>query len=222
MLERSILTFVLVYFILLLDPVHYSTFLTFLLIAGLYENLYVYNKTYHRYGDESAYCILYSSLSIFLITIINTLNQTIIQQLYIILYYNSISDILQWISGKIAGFTALSETTNKTAEEYFFGLLFTSYVANYFLQESHLPFTNFFDNKWVIINLLGMFGVYLSSFVKTQSRIKRWSKILLSNGGINDRLDSWLLPSICYIFYNSLYLSYYNRLPYTLSLSLKV
>lgn len=126
------------------------------------------------------------------------------------------------MSGKIAGFTALSETTNKTAEEYFFGLLFTSYVANYFLPDSHLPYVDFFDSKWVAINLLGMFGVYLSSLVKSHSRIKRWSKALLSIGGINDRLDSWMLPSVCYIFYNSMYLSYYRRIPYTLSLSLKV
>lgn len=210
-MEHSVISFVLLYFTLLLHPIYYSSFLTLLSIAGLYEILYTYNKTFHRDNNESLYCILYSSLPIFLITILASLNHDVIQQLYFILYYNSVSSIIQWLTRKLTGFTFLFKINKMTAEGCVAGLLFTSYAADYLLSNSYLPQINFFEVRWIILNVLGMIGEFISSYVKYRLRVKYWSRVLLSLGGLNDRLSCWMIPSMSYIFYNSLYLVYYGR-----------
>jgi predicted CDP-diglyceride synthetase/phosphatidate cytidylyltransferase len=211
LMERSVISFVLLYFTLVLHPIHYSSFLILLSIAGLYEILYTYNKTYRRDNSESLHCILYSSLPIFLITILASLDHDVIQQLYFILYYNSVSSVIQWITRKLAGFTFLFKINKLTAEGCVAGLLFTSYTADYLLTNSYLPQTNFFEVRWIILNLLGMIGEIVSSYVKYHSRVKHWSRVLLSHGGLNDRLSCWMIPSMSYIFYNSIYLAYYGK-----------
>jgi phosphatidate cytidylyltransferase len=201
MFERSVISIILLDFIILMNPIYYSTFLHFILILGLYEILYVYNKTFYQYHYESSYCILYLVFPIFLLSTLSTFSQGTITQLFYILYYNSVSDIIQCFVGKIAGYTYPFRFTRKTSEGYAASLFFTSYVANYLLNISNLPYSNFFEPKWILINILGMYGGLISSLIKRSIRIKNWSQVLLSHGGINDRLDSWMIPSFCYIFY---------------------
>jgi len=118
-----------------------------------------------------------------------------IYMLFCILLHNSISDILQYIVGKLIGRTRLwSDTTNKTLEGYIAGLVGTPVVMHYIFPRIHFNTFLFF-----YLNVAGMTGGYINSCMKRELEIKDWSGIFGPHGGINDRLDSWVLASLSYL-----------------------
>ncbi len=109
---------------------------------------------------------------------------------FFMLLYNSISDIFQYLGGKILGRTKLFSFTEKTAEGYVCGLFLTPLV--FFLL--HLSNTPNHIAMCAFFNLCGMCGGLLSSLFKRKCNRKHWSMLLGPHGGVNDRLDCWMLP----------------------------
>ena len=99
-----------------------------------------------------------------------------------------ISDIFQEFSGKIFGKNKIGWISpNKTYEGYiggYIGMLIFYFIYNIFSK------TNFFHIN--IIYLLGISGDLFYSFIKRMIGIKDYSELLLSHGGVLDRLDSFI------------------------------
>lgn len=106
-----------------------------------------------------------------------------------IIIYNSVSDVIQYVFGKLFGTEPLFDFTSKTMEGYVSGIFITYYIFNY-----NFDFPSFF----VFYNMLGMIGGMISSIMKRKQNIKHWSNLLGPHGGINDRLDSVVLPLIVF------------------------
>jgi phosphatidate cytidylyltransferase len=108
-----------------------------------------------------------------------------------IILYNSTSDAIQYIAGKYIGRYKLFKFTSKTLEGYLAGLIFTNLI---FYKLSHY---------YMILNLIGMLGGIISSIIKRYMNTKHYSTLLGAHGGINDRLDSIILPIIYYYTFYS-------------------
>ena len=104
------------------------------------------------------------------------------------LFYNSVSDAIQYMVGKTFGKTQVFSVTTKSLEGYVGGLLLTTLLFS--LIGTHPIF--------ILFNVLGMLGGLISSYVKRGVGIKDWSGLLGPHGGINDRLDSLILPLLVY------------------------
>lgn len=102
-----------------------------------------------------------------------------------IIIYNSVSDIIQYFGGKYVGKTKIFSFTSKTLEGYLIGILLT-----------HLLFYQASNIYMIKLNFIGILGGIISSLVKRSLKIKHWSLFLGEHGGINDRLDSIVLPLI--------------------------
>jgi len=105
-----------------------------------------------------------------------------------IFLYNSVSDIIQFFVGRYFGRVKLFSFTSKTLEGYIAGLCLTHFFFY------HLPLT------FILLNLVGMFGGIMSSLTKRELKIKHWSNVLGKHGGINDRIDSIVLPILVYYY----------------------
>jgi phosphatidate cytidylyltransferase len=108
------------------------------------------------------------------------------KQITRIIFYNSVSDIIQYAAGKTIGRYKLFSFTSKSLEGYIAGIIATQIIFNY-------------DYYFVLLNIIGMFGGIFSSIVKRRLKIKHWSNLLGPHGGINDRLDSLCVPIIIYL-----------------------
>ena len=105
-----------------------------------------------------------------------------------IFLYNSVSDIIQFFVGKYFGKIKLFSFTSKTLEGYMAGLFLTHFLFY------HLPL------KFILLNFVGMFGGLMSSITKIELGIKHWSNTLGKHGGVNDRIDSIVLPILVYYY----------------------
>lgn len=117
------------------------------------------------------------------------------QEIHAILVMNSISDSIQYVVGKRWGSTKVFKVTSKTVEGYVAGLVFTPLIAFTLLE---VPF-NVYETVFLVF--LGMVGGLLNSKIKRICGLKDWSRMLGPHGGLNDRLDSWLLPTCWYLSY---------------------
>lgn len=106
-----------------------------------------------------------------------------------IILYNSTSDIVQYLCGKFFGTYQMIPITSKTMEGYLGGSLIT-------------PFLFYsFPAFYMKLNLIGMLGGIFSSSIKRKIGIKHWSNLLGPHGGINDRLDSVVIPILVYFIF---------------------
>jgi predicted CDP-diglyceride synthetase/phosphatidate cytidylyltransferase len=111
-----------------------------------------------------------------------------------ILTQNSISDIIQYCTAKFVKERTVMfpEVSTKCLEGYQAGLIVTPAVMTLLFHGVQ----EWFSFQWVMLNLLGMLGGVLNSYTKRKLELKDWSGIFGSHGGLNDRLDSWLLPCV--------------------------
>jgi CDP-diglyceride synthetase len=174
------------------------TLMGFTILAREYREmylLYMYNCMFQSLRELIKYSNYYYSIHIlyinfifffFIFTHVSSYNEVMN-----IIIYNSVSDACQYFGGKFFGTLKLFSFTSKTLEGYMSGFLF--------------PCILFYNHpyKYIIFNFLGMVGGCLSSIIKRKIGVKHWGKILGSHGGINDRLDSIMIPVIFYFtFYN--------------------
>ena len=98
------------------------------------------------------------------------------------------SDVFQEFSGKHFGKNKIGWISpNKTYEGYiggYIGILIFYFIYNHFAK------INF--AKINIIYILGVSGDLFFSFIKRKAEIKDYSNLLLSHGGVLDRLDSFI------------------------------
>lgn len=155
------------YYLLLIATTFFLSVKELLQINNIYSYGLIVSQVYLFYN------LLYS-LEYFQITVM-------------IIIYNSVSDAIQYIFGWMFGSTALFPFTSKTKEGYFAGIFVTFYILNFLLDYPYFL---------VYYNILGMIGGMISSIMKRLQNIKHWSTLLGPHGGINDRLDSIVLPLI--------------------------
>jgi len=105
-----------------------------------------------------------------------------------ILFLTSINDTLQELFGKFYGKTKVTSISpNKTLEGYLGGYLSMLFLNLVLLKK-----------RFSIINILyfgNIIGDLFFSYIKRLVKIKDYSKILGSHGGILDRFDSFIIPS---------------------------
>lgn len=116
-----------------------------------------------------------------------------IKELIFVLIIVIISDVFQEFSGKYFGKNKIGWISpNKTYEGYiggYVGILLVFFIKNY----------NFIDLN--LIYICGIFGDLFFSFIKRKIGVKDYSEILLSHGGILDRLDAFFIATLGYGLY---------------------
>lgn len=142
---------------------------------------------------ELRYILLFFGLMLGVFTaIVRTKNISEVTALEVVkmIILITISDILQYIFGKIYGNTIFSNKTlwfspNKTYEGYIFGC-FVAILGGIVLE---------FDCMTSIIFVIGgVIGGIISSAAKRSLEIKDWSSLLFSHGGFIDRCDGYIIP----------------------------
>ncbi len=117
-----------------------------------------------------------------------------VKQLIFILTVIIISDVFQEFAGKYYGKNKIGWISpNKTYEGYIGGYI--GILLIYFIKEY-----KFIDLN--IIYIFGVFGDLFFSYIKRAIDIKDYSNILVSHGGVLDRLDSFIFSIIGYGLYN--------------------
>lgn len=158
----------------------FDMFMSVAIIIGMYELISNYFK-----GDRKEKILIGFGLLILIITgeIISSklLN---IRELIFILIIVIISDVFQEFMGKHFGKNKIGWISpNKTYEGYiggYVGILIIYFIKNY----------NFVDLN--IIYIFGILGDLFFSYIKRKIGVKDYSEILLSHGGMLDRLDSFI------------------------------
>ena len=166
---------------------------------SLIEFIYVYIQNKKKIKKNKIIC---SNLSFifgcFIIGLVNYIikykifNSKIIIQTLLL---SNLNDIAQMYWGKLYGKTKITKISpNKTLEGYIGGyitLLFTKI------------FTNFYNFKFMnLVYISNIIGDLFFSYIKRLIKIKDYSKILGSHGGINDRIDSFIFAiNSIYFFY---------------------
>lgn len=174
-IKIGILLFVILIIVLKLNFLK-DTFLIVLLF-GIYELIYNYiltkNKTY------SLKILILISIILIIISIV-ALSKLTINNFLKILIYTNLNDIGQQFSGKAFGKTHITKISpNKTLEGYMSGLILLLLLG-----------------QPILLFILNIFGDLYFSYIKRKMKIKDYSSILLSHGGILDRFDSLIFPLI--------------------------
>ena len=124
--------------------------------------------------------------SIIIVKPTNEINKDILLILSMII----VSDVFQEFSGKIFGKNKIGWISpNKTYEGYigvYIGMLLFYFIYNHI---SKTPMNFIFIN---IIYVAGIVGDLFFSLIKRNYNIKDYSNLLLSHGGVLDRLDSFI------------------------------
>jgi phosphatidate cytidylyltransferase len=103
------------------------------------------------------------------------------------------SDIFQELSGKLFGKTKIGWISpNKSIEGYIGGYI--GILSYYFIAKPNFIFIN-------TIYMLGIMGDLYFSYIKRILQIKDYSDILLSHGGMLDRIDSVIFAILGYGLY---------------------
>ncbi len=118
------------------------------------------------------------------------------KELIFILGIVIISDVFQELSGKYFGKNKIGWISpNKTYEGYiggYIGILIIFFIKSY----------NFIDLN--LIYIFGILGDLFFSYIKRKIGIKDYSEILLSHGGVLDRLDAFFIAVFGYSIYKLL------------------
>lgn len=115
----------------------------------------------------------------------------------------SINDTFSYFIGKAFGRNKLAKniSPNKTYEGLFGGLLGSIIIVDFF---DVMIFDIALREKIfliLVLNIVGLFGDLLESYLKRIAKVKDSSSLLLGHGGMLDRLDSLLLTSLVTFFY---------------------
>ncbi len=170
-------------------------FMSVALIGGIYELISNYFKdTCHK--EE---VLIGFGLFILLITgeIISSkvLNMN---ELIFVLIIVIISDVFQEFSGKYFGKNKIGWISpNKTYEGYIGGYI--GILIVYFINLQIKLDYNFIDFN--LIYIFGIVGDLFFSYIKRKIGVKDYSEILLSHGGVLDRLDAFFIAVLGYGLY---------------------
>ena len=115
----------------------------------------------------------------------------------------SINDTFSYFIGKAFGKNKLAKniSPNKTYEGLLGGLLGSIILVDFF---DVMIFDIMLNEKIFLIfvlNIVGLFGDLLESYLKRKANVKDSSSLLLGHGGMLDRIDSLLLTSLVTFFY---------------------
>jgi len=115
----------------------------------------------------------------------------------------SINDTFSYFIGKAFGKNKLAKniSPNKTYEGLLGGLLGSIILVDFF---DVMIFDIMLTEKIFLIfvlNIIGLFGDLLESYLKRKANVKDSSSLLLGHGGMLDRIDSLLLTSLVTFFY---------------------
>jgi phosphatidate cytidylyltransferase len=115
----------------------------------------------------------------------------------------SINDTFSYFIGKAFGKNKLAKniSPNKTYEGLLGGLLGSIILVDFF---DVMIFDIMLNEKIFLIfvlNIIGLLGDLLESYLKRKANVKDSSSLLLGHGGMLDRIDSLLLTSLVTFFY---------------------
>jgi phosphatidate cytidylyltransferase len=201
----SLLDFLALNIYIKLHPLEYQYYT--ISITGIYlVALYLFSqftrgkieKDELRYDPFLAFYFLF--LGNLLVIEVLYLNILFIQLLFTVVCFDSFAFLAGRFFGKHYPFPSLSM---KSIEGYIGGLIITLLICNY--MSHHTIFSirySFSIALIVLITLLAALGDLLESSVKRSLGVKDSSKILLSHGGVMDRIDSLLLSSIALYIYD--------------------
>ena len=168
------------------------------LIIGMYELI----NNYFKLEERKEEILIGFGLLILIITgeIISS-KVLKVRELIFILILVTISDIFQEFSGKYFGKNKIGWISpNKTYEGYIGGYI--GILIIYFINTHIKSNNNFFDYNLIFI--LGIIGDLFFSYIKRQIGVKDYSNILLSHGGVLDRLDAFFIAILGFGLYKQI------------------
>jgi phosphatidate cytidylyltransferase len=166
--------------------------LSILFSLGIGEIIFNYIK--YKFGN--ALLLSFASIVMILSNIffIN-FNIISVNTLFIFFIKTILNDTIQEIFGKIFGRIKVTNISpNKTLEGYLGGYLVTLLLSNN---------SNLIGNTMIYI--LNIFGDLYFSYIKRKYGIKDYSQLLLSHGGVLDRLDSVIILLFVYGIYKFIF-----------------
>jgi phosphatidate cytidylyltransferase len=177
----------------------FDIFMSVSLLVGMYELISNYFKLEKRKEE----ILIGFGLLVLVITgeIISSkvLN---VRELIFVLIMVIMSDVFQEFSGKYFGKNKIGWISpNKTYEGYIGGYI--GILIIYFINTYRKSSYNFFEFN--LIYIFGILGDLFFSYIKRKIEVKDYSDILLSHGGVLDRLDSFILAILGFGLYKYLY-----------------
>jgi len=177
----------------------FDIFISIGLLVGIYELI----SNYFKLEKKKEGILIGFGLLILIITgeIISS-KVLKVRELIFVLLLVIMSDVFQEFSGKYFGKNKIGWISpNKTYEGYiggYIGILIIYFINTY--RKSHY---NFFEFN--LIYIFGIFGDLFFSYIKRKIGVKDYSEILLSHGGVLDRLDAFFIAILGFGLFRYLY-----------------
>lgn len=172
----------------------FDMFMSIALLVGIYELIDNYFKETCRKEE------ILIGFGIFILIITGEIISSKVlkvNELIFVLIIVIISDVFQEFSGKYFGKNKIGWISpNKTYEGYiggYIGILILFFIKSY----------NFIDLN--LIYIFGIIGDLFFSYIKRKIGIKDYSEILLSHGGVLDRLDAFFISVLGYGLYKIIF-----------------
>ena len=171
----------------------FDMFMSLAIVVGMYELI----DNYFKHTHKEEFLIGFALLVLIITGEIISSKILRTKELIFVLIIVIISDVFQEFSGKYFGKNKIGWISpNKTYEGYiggYIGILILHFIKKY----------NFIDLN--LIYIFGIFGDLFFSYIKRKIGVKDYSEILLSHGGVLDRLDAFLIAILGYGLYKYLY-----------------
>lgn len=174
---------------------------TLFLLIALYELLIIFKKK-----KKYKYKFFYTSLFLIGIYAMYVLNNIGVIYLFIMTSLIMLNDTFAYLVGKKYGKNKFSKISpNKTLEGALGGIIISSLILVLFTYTIDSYFTLSFFSKLpiyitliiaIILTTTSIIGDILESKLKRNSDIKDSGTVIYGHGGILDRIDSWIIPSI--------------------------
>jgi phosphatidate cytidylyltransferase len=175
----------------------FDMFMSVALIVGMYELISNYFK---ETGRKEEILIGFGLLVLVITGEIISSKILKVKELIFILIIVIISDVFQEFSGKYFGKNKIGWISpNKTYEGYiggYIGILII-YFINTYMKSGY----NFVDLN--LIYIFGILGDLFFSYIKRKIGVKDYSEILLSHGGVLDRLDAFFIVVLGFGLYKT-------------------
>lgn len=174
---------------------------TLFLLIALYELLIIFKKK-----KKYKYKFFYTFLFLIGIYAMYVLNNIGVIYLFIMTSLIMLNDTFAYLVGKKYGKNKFSKISpNKTLEGALGGIIISSLILVLFTYTIDSYFTLSFFSKLpiyitliiaIILTTTSIIGDILESKLKRNSDIKDSGTVIYGHGGILDRIDSWIIPSI--------------------------